>query len=114
MKPADISNHIAVISAGVSLLSGGIAFAAIRSSRKTAREQTALQAKLTVIEEERRAEERERRQQEDEAGRRAQLDTRIQPRHGGFHTTTRSSYSRSAGERRRWASRARASAAEAP
>jgi len=68
---------IAGIAVGISVLSAGIAVTAIRSSRKTAREQTALQAKLTAIEEERWEEERERLQQEDEAVRRAQLDARV-------------------------------------
>jgi hypothetical protein len=61
MKPEDTANLIASISAGISLLSGGFAFWAFRSSHKTAREQTALQAKLTAIEKERRGEEVEAR-----------------------------------------------------
>jgi hypothetical protein len=43
------------------VLSAGVAYVAIRSSRKTAKEQTALQAKL-AIEVERRGEEVEARQ----------------------------------------------------
>jgi hypothetical protein len=84
MKPADTANLIAGIALGGSALSAGAAYWSIRSSRKTAREQTILQAKLTAIEEERREEERERRQQEDEAGRRAQLDARVEPRDSNF------------------------------
>jgi hypothetical protein len=57
MKPEDTANLIASISAGISLLSGGFAFWAFRSSRTTAKEQAALQARLTAIEEERRGEE---------------------------------------------------------
>ncbi len=82
MKPEDTANLIAGIAVGISVLSAGIAVTAIRSSRKTAREQTALQAKLTAIEEERWEEERERLQQEDEAVRRAQLDARVEPQDG--------------------------------
>jgi hypothetical protein len=44
MKPPDTANLIAGIGIGISVLSAGTAVVAIRSSRKTAREQTALQA----------------------------------------------------------------------
>jgi hypothetical protein len=57
MKPPDTANLIAGIALGVSALSAGAAYWAIRSSRKTAKEQTALQAKLTAIEEERHGKE---------------------------------------------------------
>jgi hypothetical protein len=57
MKPEDTANLIAGIGIGISVLSAGAAIVAIRSSRKTAREQTSLQARLTAIEEERRGEE---------------------------------------------------------
>jgi len=63
MKPEDTANLIAGIGVGISVLSAGAAIMAIRSSRKTAKEQAALQAKLTAIEEERRGEEVEARQQ---------------------------------------------------
>jgi hypothetical protein len=62
MKPEDTANFIAGIGVGISVLSAGAAIMAIRSSRKTAKEQAALQAKLTAIEEERRGEEVEARQ----------------------------------------------------
>ncbi len=62
MKPEDTANLIAIMSAGISLISAGVAIWATRSSRKTAREQMALQARLTAIEEERRSEEVEARQ----------------------------------------------------
>jgi hypothetical protein len=80
MKPEDTANLIAIISAAISVISVGVAGAAFRSSRKSASEQTALQARLTAIEEERREEERERRRRDEEAGRRAQLDAHIAPR----------------------------------
>lgn len=62
MKPEDTANLIAGIGIGISVLSAGVAFWAIRSSRKTAKEQAVLQAKLTAIEVERRGEEVEARQ----------------------------------------------------
>jgi hypothetical protein len=62
MKPPNTANLIAGIGIGISVLSAGTAVVAIRSSRKTAREQTALQAKLAAIEVERRGEKVEARQ----------------------------------------------------
>jgi hypothetical protein len=61
MKPEDTANLIAGIGIGISVLSAGAAVVAIRSSRKTAKEQAALQARPTAIEEERRGEEVEAR-----------------------------------------------------
>jgi len=61
MKPEDTANLIAAFALGISVLSAGVAYVAIRSSRKTAKEQTALQARFTAIEEERRGEEIEAR-----------------------------------------------------
>ncbi|HEY5988442.1 MAG TPA: hypothetical protein VIV12_19000 [Streptosporangiaceae bacterium] len=57
MKPPDTSNLIAAIGTVISVVSAGVAIWAFRSSRKTAKEQAALQARLTAIEEERRGEE---------------------------------------------------------
>ncbi len=61
MKPEDTSNLIAAIGTVISVVSAGVAIWAFRSSRKTAKEQAALQARLTAIEEERRGEEVEAR-----------------------------------------------------
>jgi hypothetical protein len=63
MKPDDTANLIASISAGISVLSLGLASWAFQSSRKATREQITLQAKLTAIEAGRRGEEVEARQQ---------------------------------------------------
>jgi hypothetical protein len=57
MKPPDTANLIAAIGTVISVVSAGVAIWAIRSSRTTAKEQAALQARLTAIEEERRGEE---------------------------------------------------------
>ncbi len=62
MKPENTANLVAGISLVFSGLTGGLAFWAFLSSRKTTKEQTALQAKLTTIEEARRAEQVEARQ----------------------------------------------------
>jgi len=55
-KLPDTSNLIAAIGTVISVVSAGVASWAFRSSRTTAREQAALQARLTAIEEERRGE----------------------------------------------------------
>jgi hypothetical protein len=61
MKPEDTANLVASISAGISVLSLGLASWAFQSSRKATREQISLQAKLAAVEEERRGEEVESR-----------------------------------------------------